>query len=107
MATLRLTHRVDSAGQVVVLALEGAGAPRMAKVEFDFGLTAQDREALRWYLEDYLQYPMDPAPQIADWIEDRLAALGRELFTRVFAGPEAMRLWDAVAGSLADIRLDR
>ena len=30
-----------------------------------FMLTDQEQEDLRWYLEEYLNYPVDPAPQIA------------------------------------------
>jgi len=47
------------------LRLEDDGAPLEASSEFDFRLTAQDEEDLRWYLEDFLQYPHDPAPTIA------------------------------------------
>jgi len=67
---------------MVMLAIEGSGAPRTAMAPFGFELTAQGREDVRWYLEDYLQYPVHPAPQIARRVEGRLAALGGELFTR-------------------------
>jgi tetratricopeptide (TPR) repeat protein len=104
---LRLMHRVDDAGSVVDLTLEGAGARRSATARFGFGLTAQDRENIRWYLEDYPEYPVQRAPQIAQQVEDRLAALGQELFTAVFGtSRDAMRLWDAVAGSLASTRVE-
>lgn len=107
MATLRLTHQLEGTGHVVELALEGAGTRQTAVSRFGFGLTAQDQEQVRWYLEDYLQYPVDPAPQIARRVEDRLAALGCELFRRVFeANRDATGLWDAVAGSLPEIRVE-
>lgn len=107
MGTLRLVHRMDRAEHVVELALEGLGARRTAEARFDLGLMAQDREDLRWYLEDYLQYPLDPAPLIARRVEDRLTALGQELFRRVFeANRDTVRLWNAVAEHLADTRLE-
>jgi hypothetical protein len=31
--------------------------------EIEFALSLQDGEKLRWYLEDYLQFAQDPAPQ--------------------------------------------
>ena len=34
-----------------------------------------DRERVRWYLEDFLEYPVDPAPAIAAGVE---AAAGRD-----------------------------
>ena len=107
MATLRLTYRPEAARRLVEVTLNGLGAPRTAMARFAFDLTAQDREDLRWYLEDYLQYPVDPAPGIARRVEDRLAVLGRELFTAVFeASRDTKSLWDAVAGSLADVRVE-
>ncbi len=104
---LRLLHRLDGAGHVVDLRLEGPHRPRDAQARFVFGLTAQDREDIRWYLEDYLEYPAERAPQIARRVEERLAELGRELFTVVFqANRDARALWAAVAGSLADTRVE-
>jgi hypothetical protein len=77
MATLRLAHRAIGTGHVVELALDGAGPPLTAKARFHLDLTAQDREDIRWYLEDYLQYPAAPAPLIAQRVEGRIGALGR------------------------------
>ncbi len=106
METLRLVHRVNGAEHVVRLVLEGPPR-RTAEARFNFGLTAQDREDLRWYLEDYLQYPVEPAPQIAGRVEGRLAELGMELFAGVFEGSQdTVGLWDAVAGSLVDTRVE-
>lgn len=107
MVTLRLVDRVEGPEHVVEVLLEDAGPRRAASVRFGFELSAQDREDLRWYLEDYLQYPVDPAPEIAREVEARLAVLGGELFGRVFrASPEAMELWFAVKGSLSDARVE-
>src|SRR6185436_11286188 len=59
-------HRVD-------LDLTGDGAPRAATAEIAFGLSPQDEEDLRWYLEDFLQYPQEPAPVIAQRVEGRMS----------------------------------
>lgn len=45
------------------LAWEAEGARRTGVAEFSFAPTAQDEEDLRRYLEDFLQYPQDPAPK--------------------------------------------
>jgi tetratricopeptide (TPR) repeat protein len=104
---LRLADRVDGSDHVVDLLLDGAGPQRSASVRFGFELSARDREDARWYLEDYLQYPVDPAPEIARDVEARLTVLGEQLFGRVFrASPEAMELWFAVKGALADARVE-
>lgn len=92
---------------MVDVLLEDAGLRRRASVRFGFELSAQDREDVRWYLEDYLQYPVDPAPEIARGVEARLTVLGEELFGRVFrASPETMELWFAVKGLLSDARVE-
>ena len=86
MLTLRLTqHAETQAGHYrVEVALEGDGLPRQtATARFDFRLTAQEQEDQRWYLEDYLEHPFDPAPKIAARIEERLAEIGTELFRAV------------------------
>jgi tetratricopeptide (TPR) repeat protein len=104
---LRVSCRREGAGFAVRLTLEGAGAPRAAQAQFGLTLSAQDREDVRWYLEDYLQYPVAPAPQIAARVEDRLAGLGTDLFRQVFeANRDAIRVWDAVAGSLPETRVE-
>ncbi len=65
-----------------------------ATAEFDFEWSAQDQEDLRWYLEDYLTYPIDPAPQIATRIETRISKVGDDLFTGMFrSSAEAAGLW--------------
>ena len=95
------------AGFVVELALEGAGPRRAAVAEVGFGLSAQDREDVRWYLEDYLQYPVDAGAADRARVEARLAALGADLFRQVFeANRDTIRLWDAVAGSLPETRVE-
>ena len=93
---------------MVDLGLEEVGrAPRGASARVDFGLDAQDREDVRWYLEDFLQYPVAPAPQVAGRVLARLAELGADLFRQVFeANRDTIRLWDAVAGSLPATRVE-
>jgi CHAT domain-containing protein len=107
MVTLRVVDRVGGADHAVDLQLDGAGPARSVSVRFEFELNARDREDVRWYLEDYLQYPVDPAPDIARAVEARITALGEELFRQVFqTSPAAMELWFTVKGSLADARVE-
>ena len=62
---------------------------------------------MRWYLEDYLQYPMDPAPAIAARIEERLAEIGAELFRAVFqANDDARDLWATLRVHLNETRIE-
>src|SRR5262249_11947438 len=95
MLELRLTQHPAKRGRhTVEIALEGDGARRTAASTFAFALSSQDEEAVRWYLEDFLQYPQEPAPTIAERVEGRIAEIGRELFAAVFrSSDDARDLW--------------
>jgi hypothetical protein len=108
MPTLRLTQSSSANKFHVEAALEGDGLVRQtATAEFDFHFTPQDREDLRWYLEDYLQYDADPAPTIAARIEKRLAEMGVELFKSIFqANDDARDLWATLRDRLNNTRVE-
>jgi len=107
MLELRLTQHPAKRGRhKVEIALEGDGARRTAESTFAFALSSQDEEAMRWYLEDFLQYPQEPAPKIAERIEERLAAIGRELFEAVFKSPGALALWNKMNDRLPETRVE-
>jgi hypothetical protein len=106
---LRLTEHAEATpGRYrVEVVLEGAGSRQSATSTFDLAISAQDREDLRWYLEDYLLFPLDPAPQLAARIEARMAALGEDLCRGVFlANRDATRLWDRAREDLKDTRVE-
>ncbi|OUC16093.1 MAG: hypothetical protein B0A82_03705 [Alkalinema sp. CACIAM 70d] len=109
MFTLRLTQYTDSQldWYRVEVALEGDGARQTATVRFQFKLTSQEQENIRWYLEDYLQYLSDPAPQIAAKVERRMAEIGVELFKAIFqANDDARDLWASLRQNLNHTRVE-
>ena len=79
---------------------------RMAVAEFTDVPGAGDGERIRWYLEDYAEFPADPAPVIAREAEARLAEAGTDLFRRVFGGGDAAGIWERARDRLADIRVE-
>jgi hypothetical protein len=108
MLTLRLTQETISENQYCArLRLEGDGMPQEATAVFTFTMSEQDREDLRWYLEDFLQYPQDPAPAIAARIEKNLEEVGEELFRAVFqANDDARDLWATLRAQLNNTRVE-
>ncbi len=108
MLQLRLTQRSAGRNQHrVEVSLEGDGARQAFESTFDFLLLDQDEEDLRWYLEDYLQYPQDPAPAIARRVEERMAEIGTELFRAILqASDDARDLWAEVRNRLPDTRIE-
>jgi tetratricopeptide (TPR) repeat protein len=93
-------HRVD-------LDLTGDGAPRAATAELSFSLSPQDEEDLRWYLEDFLQYPQEPAPTIARRVEGRMSEVGTKLFEEMFqANNDTRKIWSRVEERLPETRIE-
>jgi len=99
---LRQIARGENKYQVTV-ELDSTGVRRTAESNFEFQLTAQDQEDIRWYLEDFLQYPMEPAPAIAAGIERRMAEIGAELFKKVLGETP---VWQEARHGLSGTRIE-
>ncbi|MFQ5614650.1 MAG: CHAT domain-containing protein, partial [Anaerolineae bacterium] len=108
MPTLRLTQTTAGPDEYRVVARleDPPGAPEEAGVQFRFALTEADQEDLRWYLEDFLQHPLDPEPKRAARIEARLAEIGQDLFRAVFESGEARDLWAVLRRDLGRTRVE-
>jgi len=108
MLQLRLTqHAVGEDRHRVEISLEGDGPRRTAESTFAFRLSSQDQEDLRWYLEEFLQYPQEPAPAIAHRIEGRMKEVGTELFRAVFqTSDDARDLWAEMRNRLPETRIE-
>jgi hypothetical protein len=108
MRLLRLTQETIAPDQYRVrLRLEGDGLPQEAAAQFRFQMSEQEREDVRWYLEDFLQYPLDPAPAVAARVEARLAEIGEELFRALFQGDDDTRdLWATLRAHLNETRVE-
>ncbi|MES1241351.1 MAG: tetratricopeptide repeat protein [Acidobacteriota bacterium] len=108
MLQLRIQQQALGEGRHrVEVALEGAGARRTADATFAFSLSPQDDEDLRWYLEEFLERPEEPAPNIAQRIEGRMAEVGTELFRAVFqSGDDARDLWAELRNRLPETRIE-
>jgi tetratricopeptide (TPR) repeat protein len=82
------------------------GADRRAAVAILAGeASGQDSELIRWYLEDYAEYPAEPAPKRAQRAETALATAGSGLFDQVFADRDAAVLWALARDQLAETRV--
>ena len=109
MPLLRLTQtRAPDGRHQVEIALEEAGQPRQTvTASFPFQMSEQEQEEIRWYLEDYLQYPDEPAPTLAGRIEQRLTEIGAELFRALFHSAEDARdLWATVRAHTNETRVE-
>ncbi len=88
MPTLRIVQHPGSAEnryRIEVSAEDIPGfQPQTLSTEIAFALSPQDRERIRWYLEDFLQFDQDPAPLIAERVEALMVECGEMLFRNIF-----------------------
>jgi hypothetical protein len=109
MSQLRITQS-DGANDSyrVELEYEEDRTPRQtATATFEFGISDEDQDDLRWYLEDFLQFPQDPAPEKAARVEKRMAKIGKDLFIKVFdSSDDARDLWAKLRGKLDDTHVE-
>jgi tetratricopeptide (TPR) repeat protein len=93
-------------GRRVEVTWQEGRARRVAVAEFDPPADAGGGERVRWYLEDYAEFPADPAPVIAAEAEAQLARQGAELFARVFSDPDAAEIWGRARDRLGQVRVE-
>jgi tetratricopeptide (TPR) repeat protein len=83
------------------------GAARRVAVTEVAGLPDRgEGERVRWYLEDYAEFPADPAPAIAVEAEAQLAREGAGLFRAVFADVDAVGIWERARDRLGQVRVE-
>ena len=93
--------------QVELSLQEEGSTPMTVKAKFKFQLSEQDQKDLRWYLEDYLQFPFEPNPKVAARVEQRMAEIGSALFKAVFhADDDARDLWAELRRGLNKTRVE-
>lgn len=106
---LRLTVRPvpSSLESEVTAEFHGPGAPVRASGAAVLRIDRFDQETLRWYFEEYLQYPAAPAPEIARQAERRITELGETWFSRIFLDNSQLQpVWAAAAPVLSSISVE-
>jgi tetratricopeptide (TPR) repeat protein len=81
-------------------------ARQVAVSSFAYQVSAAEAEKVRWYLEDYPEFPANPAPRLALDAESVLAETGKALFSRVFAGMDAAGIWGRARDRLGQVRVE-
>ncbi|MEL6524146.1 MAG: CHAT domain-containing protein [Chloroflexota bacterium] len=78
-----------------------------ANAEFEFSLSEQEQEDLRWYLEEYLMYPDDANTERANSIETFMRTTGETLTEKVLESDRTTRrLWNTCLDNLNDMRIE-
>ena len=109
MPVLRLTQTtVETDKYRVELAIERDGQPRSIAIsEFQFRLSSQEQEDIRWYLEDFLQYDLRLEAGRGLNIEKKIEELGIKLFENVFySNNDVHDLWATLSPRINDTRIE-
>jgi hypothetical protein len=111
MPVLRIAQQRGDAPHRYRIEISAADIPNISPLQFSreiaFELTPQDGERIRWYLEDYLQFHENPAPQIAKGVEALMAECGDALFRSLFEGAhQGIQLWTMLEPHLSATRVE-
>ena len=86
--TMNILHITDLGnGKVQIAWQSGSAVPRSCPEPIPFAdpLSVEDREALRWYLEEYLQFPYGAERFKAEQVEKKMKEWGKSIFEQIFA----------------------
>lgn len=111
MPILRINQQPGSAPNHYRIDVSAVDVPGFQPPSFsrpiEFVMSPQDGERIRWYLEDYLQFDEDPAPTIANRVEQLMAERGETLFRSIFEGlNEGVQLWALIEPHLSSTRIE-
>src|SRR5690349_7528995 len=109
MLTLTLTQSADGINRnnINLRLLDDNQLLKTAVTQLNLNISSRDLEEMRWYLEDFLQHTLDPAPLIAKRIEQRMAEIGVELFTAIFETTNDTRhIWAILSSQLDSSRIE-
>ena len=102
---LSIEHSLEGDQHSVTIQTDEAqskGTPNL----FAFSLSSDDQERLRWYWEDFLQYPREEALDEAQEAERRIDDIGADLFGKIFASGAAQAILRRVKPRLASTRIE-
>ncbi|MFD5836188.1 CHAT domain-containing protein [Streptomyces collinus] len=105
---IELRPAVATSGPKVAIILNDGKSRHQAEAPMpDLEVSRHDHEEIRWYLEEYREFPSDPAPAIATRCSVRLAELGESLFRALFDfSQEARTLWRRAKARVRDLRVE-
>lgn len=106
MPVLRISDVPVGGGRRVEVIWQDGAARRAAVSSFTYQADQGEAERVRWYLEDYAEFPADPAPRLAAAAETGLARTGAGLFRDVFAGPDGAVIWGLAQARLGEVRVE-
>lgn len=106
MLTLSISGTSDDGMHRAELDWQDGAVGQKAITTFSYDFDAEDTDKIRWYLEDFTEFPFEPSPSIASSTESLMIDIGRELFRLVFSDGDAARIWSMAKNRLSDVRVE-
>ena len=109
MNLLQITDMGD--GRIQVSRQHDNGVPHQCPqpIPFSDPLTENDHRELRWYLEEFLQFPYGAERNHAQEVEGKMEQWGAELFNRAFpktdCDPDPRRIYHEATGDLGECEI--
>jgi hypothetical protein len=103
---LRISDEPSAGTRRVEITWQDGPARQAVVSTFAYRAGEVDAEKVRWYLEDYAEFPADPGPRLARDAEAILAGTGTSLFGHVFTGLDAAGIWKDVRARLPRVRVE-
>jgi hypothetical protein len=106
---LRLTQTTAENNKYhVEIAVEEYNQPRsIANSQFQFALSSQEQENIRWYLEDFLQYNLQLEADRGHKIQQQMTEIGARLFNNIFSSNDNVKnLWSHLQSNLNNVRIE-
>lgn len=97
---------LDGGARRVEVTWQDGPSRRAAVTTFGYQAHQAEAEHVRWYLEDYPEFPADPAPAVAAAAEARLVQVGAELFEQVFSSRDGAVIWGLAQAQLSQVRVE-
>jgi hypothetical protein len=69
-------------------------------------LSEQERQDIRWYIEEHAEYPFAPYPERANRVERQMQEVGERLFRHIFQQEGQQQLWAKVYEYLSTMRIE-
>jgi tetratricopeptide (TPR) repeat protein len=106
MAVLRVVDRRVGDGRRITVSWLGDGsAPQDVETSLRVPVDEAESDRVRWYLEEYAEFPAEPGPARAAQAVATLDEVGRSLFSAVFTRA-AERTWAMASAAGSDLRVE-
>ncbi|MFI9757624.1 CHAT domain-containing protein [Streptomyces sp. NPDC051963] len=103
---IRAEHGTKTRPSEILATLSGPNWVMEGGTTYPAGASEQQREDLRWYFEDYLEYPTPAGDSVARSATESLQRLGERWFSQIFLTEGMRQVWAEAEPCLSTLRIE-